>query len=295
MGMALGLAGLWVVVGPGADGSPALAAAEGTTAGSAAAASQRLLLDVADRPHAPEAPPEGWCGENTIQQALLHHGGYVSQRAINRAGEPRHPDLYWGDLPRALRAVGLSFETWSGSSKPQRYDAFIAWIEAHLRQGHPLITGVKLHPTEHPRWGLDHIVLVVGSERSFSGHLGLDINTTWNSRVRRTRSELTSRRGMSLHNRHGTFHAFAILGQRAAGQPVRLTIRRETAERIDATLSLRDLRIGQKYRLIRRELGARRPVETSEFVATAKTHAIDVAIDPAGSAIWRCHPAPGAR
>ena len=255
---------------------------------------QYLLIDIPDRPHAAEAPPEGWCGENTIQQALLHHGGYVSQRAINRAGEPRHPDLYWGDLPKAMRAVGLTFETWSGSSRvsdrPQRYDDFVAWLESHLRQGHPLITGVKLHPTQHPRWGLDHIVLVVGSERDAGGHLGLDINTTWRSRVRRTRAELTSRQGMSLHNRHGTFHAFAVTGLRRSGQPVRVTIRRESAETIEATVSIEELRIGQKYRLERHELGARRPVSTSEFIADATTHAVEVAIDPAGSAIWRCHP-----
>ncbi len=40
-----------------------------------------------------------------------------------------------------------------------------------------MLAGVKVLPTQHPEWGLDHFVLVVGH-----GDQGLLVNTTWGDR-----------------------------------------------------------------------------------------------------------------
>jgi hypothetical protein len=174
------------------------------TASGKDSSSQRVVLHIPARAQASGAPAAGWCGETAIQEALLYYGRRVSQRRINRAGRPSHPDLYWGDIPRALRALGVRYQRWSRGN----LRAFFAWIRSQLSRGRPLLAGVKIYPTEHPRWGLDHMVLIVGYDRR-----GLFINTTWGTRVHRTWAQLSSRaRGFAFANRYRRYHAFAIEG-----------------------------------------------------------------------------------
>jgi hypothetical protein len=53
-----------------------------------------ICLEIPDTGQEKRRPESGWCGEAAIQMALSYYGGYASQRAINRAGKPVHPDLY---------------------------------------------------------------------------------------------------------------------------------------------------------------------------------------------------------
>src|SRR5438874_7332852 len=62
----------------------------------------KRALPIPARTHAPEAPPEGWCGETAIQEGLLYLGVWAPQAIINRAGHPSHPDLYSNEIPIAL-------------------------------------------------------------------------------------------------------------------------------------------------------------------------------------------------
>ena len=258
---------------------------------------QSTLLDIAARDQAPEKPSAGWCAETAIQEALLHYGAFVPQRAINRAGRPRHPDLYWGDVPRALRGVGLSFEKWPGESTERSgnerggregFGDFVAWLEEQIRDGRPVVSGVKIYPTEHPRWGLDHIVLIVGFEESRALH----INTTWGSRRRMTHARLqASKEGISLHNRYGQYYAYAITGPRHTPKgsvPVRLSVRRETRGHLEADVIVDQLVPGEKYRLMKYELGQEEPVETTEIVSKAKRQVFRKRLDKSRSAIYRC-------
>lgn len=148
------------------------------------------LLPIPARSHADGAPPEGWCGETAIQEALLHHGVWAPQAVINRAGSPAHPDLYSNELPRALDQMGAVYTRYV--ARRGGYADYEAWVKEALDAGDPVIAGVKILPTAHPEWGLDHFVLVVGH-----GARGLLVNTTWGSR------EWTSparTRGISLVN-----------------------------------------------------------------------------------------------
>jgi len=71
------------------------------------AAARPISLGIADTGQEPRRPQSGWCGEAAIQMALSYYGAYASQKAINRAGKPEHPDLDAPEIPRAMRNMGL--------------------------------------------------------------------------------------------------------------------------------------------------------------------------------------------
>jgi len=143
-------------------------------------------LPVAPRAQARESPPEGYCGETAIQEGLLLLGVYAAQTHVNRLGRPVHPDLYSNELPVALRALGVRFTAFPGGG----YTAFVAFAREALAQGRPVVAGVKILPTAHPEWGLDHFVLVVGEGRD-----GLLVDTTWGTREE---TNAARTRGISL-------------------------------------------------------------------------------------------------
>lgn len=146
------------------------------------------LLPVAPRAQAKESPAEGFCGETAIQEGLLLLGVYASQSHVNRVGRPTHPDLYSHELPVALRALGVRFTPFPGGG----YRAFVAFSRDAIAKGKPVVAGVKILPTQHPEWGLDHFVLVVGEAPD-----GLLVDTTWGTRE--TTSDRRTR-GISLVN-----------------------------------------------------------------------------------------------
>ncbi len=130
------------------------------------------VLPIADREQAPESPPSGWCGETAIQEALLYFGVTLSQKSIHDAGNAKHPDLYSTEIPTALRNLHVRFTMYA--PKTRGFASYTKWVRAAIDQGDPVLAGVKILPTEHPTWGLDHFVLIVGY-----GPNGLLVNTTW--------------------------------------------------------------------------------------------------------------------
>jgi hypothetical protein len=134
------------------------------------------VLPIPDRPQDANAPESGWCGETAIQEGLLYYGASVSQAAINAAGKPRHPDLYSYEIPVALGALGARF-VWFQPKQDGGFAELTAFVKDAVDAGKPVLAGVKILPTKHPEWGLDHFVLVVGY-----GPKGLLVNTTWGRR-----------------------------------------------------------------------------------------------------------------
>jgi hypothetical protein len=135
-----------------------------------------LAAAIPARSQAPESPSDGWCGETAIQEALLHLGVFAPQAAINAAGHPAHPDLYSNEIPRTLDALGVKYTSYAPARRG--YAPFAAWVSAALDEGDPVLAGVKIFPTQHPEWALDHFVLVVAH-----GEKGLLVNTTWGDRA----------------------------------------------------------------------------------------------------------------
>lgn len=130
----------------------------------------KVNLGIADRAWDPSAPAEGWCGETCIQEALAYYGRELSQRAINQAAGGGRPDIIETTMDRALDTLGVNYTTWDDSNSDETQ--FVAWIQDALRQGHPVICGMKIYPDETPEWYVDHFVLAVGFDQT-----GLLLNT----------------------------------------------------------------------------------------------------------------------
>ncbi|MFT3713425.1 MAG: hypothetical protein QM817_37690 [Archangium sp.] len=191
-------------------------------------------LPIPDREWDEKAPPEGWCGETCIQMAALHYGAWVPQAAANKAGHPKTPDLWEQDLPVAMNALGMTFE----SAPREGTVRMLEWTVKSLRKGTPVIIGVKLVPSKHPDWEVDHLVLAVG----FSPE-GLLVNSNLEGQQRLAWNALLTKEGSkqySLVNDKGTTWGFAVTGIPGAKpntradviyeMPEAVTLRFETAD-----------------------------------------------------------------
>lgn len=184
----------------------------------------QVVLPVPARSHAAEAPKEGWCGETSIQEGLLHLGVWAPQRLINKSGKPTHPDLYSPDIPVALTELGVRWSMYQ--PKVRGFAAYSEWVKKAIDAGVPVLAGVKILPTRHPEWGLDHFVTVVGY-----GDKGLLVNTTWGSRQWVDDQATT---GLSFSN---AFYAIRFDGSKLA--PGRSAARLTVLEETRATVKLR--------------------------------------------------------
>ncbi len=247
-----------------------------------------VRLSIPPRGHAPGHPPQGWCGETAVQEALLFNGAYFPQRDINRAGLPRHADLYSHEIPVALKNLDVEFKRWPYGKRD--LGRFISWVERNVRNGVPVLVGVKINPTKHKDWSLDHFVLAVGCDKD-----ALTFNTTWARRERRTFKQLDStQKGFSFKNRFNAYYGISISGlgrARADSVPVRLFVQKETADTMDVIVKCEGLKPGIEYvihKLHPQKAKAAKPLH--RFKATANAHAFYDSIDPKKPAVYGCWP-----
>lgn len=188
-------------------------------------APERVLLPIADRPWAEGAPDEGWCGETSIQMIGLHYGAWFPQPLINQLGRSTHVDLWESDIPTALDAVGLRYETSTAATREE----FIAWIKSHLRQGHPVIAGAKLFPTDHPDWDVDHLMPIVGFSPT-----GLTFNTNLEAgQLEVSYAALSStKEGISFVSPTGKLFGYAVLGFEAGAPRASLRVLKESKDQL---------------------------------------------------------------
>jgi len=228
---------------------------------------KEVRLDIPDAGQEKRAPEEGWCGESAIQMALGYYGEYASQKAINRAGNPSHPDLNDDDIPTAMKGLGLEFKTWDGKG----LQPFLTWIRGELAAGHPVLLGVKIYPTEHPDWDLDHFVLAAGCTKD-----SLTLNTTWGRQETLSIAQLSSEKeGLSFANPHNSYFGYSITGTKLGtvpipaaqpGQPlagggsakiglsplpIRLSISRNGDKQVELHIAVENLERGKNYRVMK--------------------------------------------
>ena len=126
--------------------------------------------------------------------------------------------------------LGLEFKAWQGDGLP----AFLRWVQAELAGGHAVLLGVKIYPTAHPEWGLDHFVLAVGCTQE-----SLTYNTTWRKQEARSLALLSSwEKGLSIANRSGRYYGLAITGIKANStavgtKPTRIRINQERDKEVE--------------------------------------------------------------
>ena len=246
------------------------------------------LLNVAPRDHDPgRGCPEGWCGETALQEALLYHGGYFPQKEINKAGRPSHPDLYSNDIPVALDNLHVRYRSWPND--PPGLPAFLEWIRGQIKKGVPVFVGVKIYPTQHEDWGLDHFVNVAGF--STGKKECFTFNTTWGLRETRTAEQLAStEKGYAFKNKHGRYYGISITGP-AAGKGavgVRLFVLRETKDAMDVIVKCEGLTSQAEYVIHKSSSYGDQGTPFAAFKATGAAAGFYDTIDKKKAALYRC-------
>ncbi|MCY3021823.1 MAG: hypothetical protein NTW87_22670 [Planctomycetota bacterium] len=277
-----------------------LAAEPNAAAGGTGSSLFEVNLAIPDTGQEAQAPAGGWCGEAAIQMACLYYGSYIPQSVINKAGSPRHPDLYAHELGKAIEGAGFSYEPWNQRDvKGDPLSAFIRWVRTNLAAGRPVVVGAKLYPTQHPEWGCDHFMLAVGAKAR-----SLVFNTTWQRREELTHEQLSAtEKGLSFQNPYKVYFALAVTGRRSATPNARPVSVRMDPERKDGvvkcSLHIADLEKGRKYTLIKvgdpggLEKNANRGgngVETETFVAQSVSVEIAKTIPADKPAVFHCVP-----
>lgn len=261
-----------IVASRQADAGLVLRADAADLAGEAA-----FALAIPARSQAAESPPSGWCGETAIQEGLLHLGMWAPQRLINRAGRPVHPDLYATEMPVALGELGVRFTTYG---RGKGYEAFARWVRGALEEGDPVVAGVKILPTAHPEWGLDHFVLVVGH-----GEKGLLVNTTWG---RREWVRDTTTPGLSLANAFWGLRLRGLLLSPGASA-ARVSLLEEEERTVKLRVVCEGLVKGRSYRMERR---SRRqdelPAWSAELTADRDRIEKELVVDAEQPARFQC-------
>ena len=256
-----------------------------------------LVLNIPDRPHAPERPPEGWCGETCIQMASLFYGAYIPQAVINALPNPSHPDLYSNDLPVALDKTGLAFFGFQNTSTIT-VDDYIEWLKTQLDWGWPVIIGCKIHPTAHPEWSLDHFMLAVGYT-----HHGVIYNTTWDYQEEKSYEDLSSMEvtGFSFANLFNRYYGLAVQGfwPAFAGSPLRAYPSQGNSDDY-YDIQVWGLEKGERYALLRFDdiEEAQEPnmlengVPLDVLRAEGNTWSTSVRVKPKDISIFKCVPVP---
>jgi hypothetical protein len=258
--------------------APIDASADAVVATKDLASEATLALAIPARAQAPESPPSGWCGETAIQEGLLHLGVWAPQRLINRAGKPVHPDLYATDIPVALDGLGVRYSMYA--VRERGFEPFARWTRGALAEGDPVIAGVKILPTAHPDWGLDHFVLVMGH-----GPKGLLVNTTWGTRE--WVSDTTTP-GLSLKN---AFYGIRLHGVRLPprGIPARLSLVDEGAKTVTLRVACAAMPAAGVYRIERRRSAEDKPVSSGEVTAPISGATIETLLTVDAETPARCH------
>jgi hypothetical protein len=208
-----------------------------------------ICLNIAPRDDAPAHPSEGWCAEVAIQEALLSFGAYFPQKAINAAGHPEHPDLYADEIPTALKNLHVRFVAWPWDGPPQELPRFLRWTRRWIAARHPVLVGVKIYPTEHADWSLDHFSLAVGTAEK-----AILFNTSWGYRATCTEQQLTSvREGFSFANDQHRYYGICIQGMERHPAPpkVSLHVLCEAKGYMNVAVNCEGLERGRQYRLVK--------------------------------------------
>lgn len=175
---------------------------------------------------------EGSCGEACLWSLVNSTRFNVSQLDLNELGGSPDRGLHANEMHLPLEELDFSFIDRMGRSylqysisylNPFRHfvshsdkyrDFLYNVVIANLKQGNPVILGVKIYPDKHYLWDCDHFILLVGYNEE-SNEL---IYNNFNKRERiHAEQLLTDTAGYSLLNR---YHFTNCIIVRASGRLV---------------------------------------------------------------------------
>ena len=158
---------------------------------------------------------EGSCGEACLWTVINSKGIRVTQLEINKAGGFPGRGLHGDELFPALDAFDVphtpltySVDAPDSTEVARRYHRFLYDdILNHLKQGNPVLIGIKVYPTKHTEWPFDHFVLLVG----YNPHSGELIFNDFSKRKRiRIEKLLDTTPGYSFINPFNWVYAIAF-------------------------------------------------------------------------------------
>jgi hypothetical protein len=178
----------------------------------------------------------------------------------------------------ALRSLGVRFSFYS--PRESSFDAFRAWIQKALEAGDPVLAGVKVLPTKHPEWGLDHFVLIVGH-----GVQGLLVNTTWGHRAWVSDTTTT---GLSLKNvAYGIRLHGLVLPPNSI--PARVALLDERTDAVRLRVTCEGLTTGDPYRIEqRRSASDPQPLWSNTAIAEDGRVVVERTVEANAAAQFRC-------
>ena len=145
-----------------------------------------------------------------------------------------------------------------------------------------MIIWVKLYPSDHPDWEVDHLAVVVGYTP-----LGLVINTTVGGRqITVHYPQLEEPHDYSLVSPTGRHHGYSIQGFAGAPLTGRVT---EEGPTISLEVRVRGLVPGNEYSLTRDDLLGQR--STSRLIATSSEQVLREVVAADQAAVFSCEDA----
>lgn len=168
---------------------------------------------------------EGSCGEACLQSIINSHEFRTSQIEINRLGGSPGRGLHTDELYKALDHYGIKYVdklnksylryaleffnpvNWFSDFSDEYRDYLYNIIIPKIKEGHPVILGIKIYPDEHSLWDCDHFILLVGYNEETDELIYND-----NNRRKRISAEklLDKSSGYSIINRYNFFNYLEI-------------------------------------------------------------------------------------
>lgn len=174
----------------------------------------------------------GYCGETSLQTALLYYGNYVSAEYIRQAGGscrvPASTELLLGtpEYNNAAAAMGLTIANHVSAATIANVPYF-NFLKLHLSAGRPVVIGVFEQTPADAANEYDHIVPAIGFDADPSGKVtlvrynGLFAPVTTNLALpTKTRAQCSAGVVNECIPGGGTAFATAILGNTDSGSKV---------------------------------------------------------------------------
>ena len=137
-------------------------------------AEYKRILDIPVYTQSSNAPPDGWCGQTSIQMILDYYGHSYTQEEIDKARfNSGNPTIFFEDMaPTIEKLTDNKFKVYAARFWSE--DTYKNWIKSQIDKNKPVMAVFKMYPTKHPEWLIDHFSVISGYDNN-----GIYILTTW--------------------------------------------------------------------------------------------------------------------
>lgn len=151
---------------------------------------------------------DGSCAENCLWTIMNSLDRSKTQLEINLSGTKSGRGIHSGELMQFIKKFNIGFtkhyqsvDSSDSLITSQRYKDYIYnKVVKNVKEGYPMIIGVKSYPTQNPQWFLDHFVLVVGYNERTDELIFNDLNKRKRISVKKLLDSLPGYSFVNVHN-----------------------------------------------------------------------------------------------